>query len=70
MMDYKDSQFRKVVEVIEHRRQIIAIIYELDDEESNSEFLNDFRKAALMGIWKCAMYWSIYYIYHDLNWNF
>ncbi|PHT63616.1 hypothetical protein T459_32551 [Capsicum annuum] len=36
------------------------------DEESNSEFLNDFWKAALMGY----MERIIHNIYHDLNWKY
>ncbi|PHT39029.1 hypothetical protein CQW23_22602 [Capsicum baccatum] len=39
------------------------------DEESNSEFLNDFWKAALMG-YGPSMYRIIHNIYHDLNWKY
>uniref|UniRef100_M1B6F9 Hcr2-p5 n=1 Tax=Solanum tuberosum TaxID=4113 RepID=M1B6F9_SOLTU len=42
-MDYVDSLFQKVVAMIQYTVSALA------DQERNSEFLNDFWKAALMG---------------------
>ncbi|WMV56537.1 hypothetical protein MTR67_049922 [Solanum verrucosum] len=47
MMDYVDSHFQKAVVMIQYQRQ--NTVSGLDDEESNSEFLNNFWKGALMG---------------------
>ncbi|PHT33140.1 hypothetical protein CQW23_29477 [Capsicum baccatum] len=45
MMDYVDSQFPKAVGN-DHEFYTVSGLY---DQEGDSEFLNDFRKAALMG---------------------